>query len=223
MFKYDTHVHTSETSRCAKTTAVETVRLYKAAGYDGIVITDHFCTSFFDSIPGETWAAKVDQFLDGYRQAFAEGNKIGLKVFLGIELLFEENFNDYLIYGFDESFLYDNSGLCKLGLNDFKDFIKGTEIMTVQAHPFRRYITPVDPGLLDGVEVYNGNPRHDSQNHLALQFANKYNLIKSSGSDFHQIEDLAKGGIETQYPIKSINDFISVLKNTNSYRLIIGD
>ncbi len=220
MFKYDTHVHTSETSRCGRVPARETVRLYRDAGYDGIIITDHFCTPFFDSISGD-WKSKVDQYLDGYRKALDEGNKSGLKVFLGMEILFDENLNDYLIYGFEESFLYENPGLCSLGLKKFSDFIKGTQIKIVQAHPFRRYITPADPSLLHGVEVYNGNPRHDSQNHLALQLANRHKLSKTSGSDFHQTEDIARGGMESQYPLKNMGDFIKLL-NDGSFRLIEG-
>ncbi len=221
MFKYDTHVHTSETSRCGKVSAEEVVRLYKHAGYDGIFITDHFCNSYFDSLTAGPWSSKVDQYLAGYRRAVEVGQKAGLKVFLSMEILFDENFNDYLIYGFEESFLYDNAGLCNLGLKGFKDFIKGSEIKVIQAHPFRKYITPVDPKLLDGVEVYNGNPRHDSQNHLALQLAKRNNLKQLSGSDFHQTEDLARGGIETQYPLRSETEFVKLL-NTDSYRLIIG-
>lgn len=219
MFKYDTHVHTSEISRCGRVTARDGVRLYRDAGYDGIIITDHFCSSYFDSIRGKTWASKVDQYLYGYRQAFDEGNKAGLKVFLGMEIMFDENLNDYLIYGFDENFLYDNPGLCNLGLKNFRDFIKGSGIKIIQAHPFRSYITAADPLLLDGVEVYNGNPRHDSRNHLALQMANKYKLAETSGSDFHQIEDLARGGMESQYPLNSIEDFLKLLDG-NLSRLI---
>ena len=56
-------------------------------------------------------------------------------------------------------------------------------------------MTPANPHLLDGVEVFNGHPRHDSRNHLAYSFAKKNNLIMSSGSDFHRVEDLATGGI----------------------------
>lgn len=45
MKKIDTHVHTSEVSRCGKLTASEIVDAYKRANYDAIVITDHFILS----------------------------------------------------------------------------------------------------------------------------------------------------------------------------------
>jgi len=49
--------------------------------------------------------------------------------------------------------------------------------------------------LIDGVEIYNGNPRHNSSNHLALEYARKNGLKMLSGSDFHQVQDAARGGI----------------------------
>lgn len=221
MFKYDTHVHTSETSMCGKVPAREVVRLYKDVGYDGIVITDHFSNYYFENLPVTSWADKVDMYLNGYRHALDEGNKIGLKVFLGMEILFQGSPNDYLVYGFEESFLYANPELYKLGLKGFRDFIKDLGMLIFQAHPFRHYITPADPILLDGIEIYNGNPRHDSRNHMALQFAEMNKLRKSSGSDFHQLEDLAKGGIDTVYSLKTDLDFVNLLES-GSYRPIIG-
>ncbi len=42
LFKYETHTHTSEVSKCSRITAVELVRFYKRCGFSGICITDHF-------------------------------------------------------------------------------------------------------------------------------------------------------------------------------------
>ena len=94
--KYDTHVHTSEVSSCGKVDANTLVQLYKKAGYSGIVITDHYTKDYFESLPYTNWQQKVDQFLSGYTTAFEEGKEVGLKVILGMELRFSENFNDYL-------------------------------------------------------------------------------------------------------------------------------
>ena len=41
-YRYETHMHTAEGSRCARAAAEEQVRFYKDRGYDGICITDHF-------------------------------------------------------------------------------------------------------------------------------------------------------------------------------------
>ncbi|MGN1162020.1 MAG: PHP-associated domain-containing protein, partial [Candidatus Fimenecus sp.] len=45
--------------------------------------------------------------------------------------------------------------------------------------------------------------RHNSSNDIAEAWAKKYDLMVSSGSDYHEIEDLARGGI---YFNKEITD-----------------
>jgi len=195
MFKYETHLHTDETSPCGRVPAAEAVRIYKKAGYTGIVVTDHYFRGFFERQLFKSWETKIDQYLKGYRNAAKEGAKLGLDVHLGMEIQFDENSNDYLIYGFDEQFLRTNKKLYKLGLKDFRNLTAGSGIVVVQAHPFRPRMIPADPSLIDGVEIYNGNPRHDSSNHLALEYARKNGLKMLSGSDFHQVQDAARGGI----------------------------
>lgn len=72
---YDTHVHTSEASACAKNTGAEMARAAKAAGYTGIIITDHAWngnTCIDPSLPWETW---VEAFCKGYENAKKEGKK----------------------------------------------------------------------------------------------------------------------------------------------------
>ncbi len=219
-YKYDTHVHTSETSICGKIAAKEVVQLYKEADYQGIVITEHYFEGFFDSLEDINWEEKIDNYLLGYKAAFSEGQKTGLKVLLGIEITFKDNPNDFLVYGIDEAFLKENKELYMLNLETFKSIIKNKNILIIQAHPFRHYTTPVNPELLDGVEVYNGNPRHDSQNHLAYKFAEDNNLKKLSGSDFHQIVDLAKGGIILDKVIEDSFELVNIIKSNNIIELM---
>ena len=61
---------------------------------------------------GETKEEQLDFYLTGYRKAKEHGDKIGIKVYLGLEIRFsKENENDYLIYGVDDeitSICYDN-------------------------------------------------------------------------------------------------------------------
>jgi hypothetical protein len=212
-FKYDTHVHTSEVSECAKVPSGEMVRMYRDAGYHGVVITDHYTGYFFNKSMSKSWEFKIRQYLTGYYNALNEGIKLGLQVIPGMEITFEENSNDYLIYGFDEYFLKKHKELHKLGLKNFKKCIEGRGFMVVQAHPFRLFMTQTPPELLDGVEVYNGNPRHDSRNLLALEYAKKNDLIKLSGSDFHQQQDLARGGILVSKEIRNPLEFVDAIRN----------
>jgi len=217
------HVHTSEVSPCGKVNASELVKLYKEAGYDGIVITDHYFDRYFDSLGWLSWEEKTDIYLSGYRKASEEGQRIGLEVIWGIELRFLENENDYLVYGLDETFLKNYKELYKLDLKNFRKLTCGMDILIYQAHPFRPWIVPVDPALLDGVEVFNGNPRHDNMNHKALSFAKKHNLKMISGSDFHRTDDVGRGGIIIPRKVKTSAELFKLLKNDEILGLITVD
>jgi len=219
-YKYDTHVHTSEVSYCGKVPAEEAVRLYKDAGYDGIVITDHFFDLYFEALGDISWNEKIDCYLEGYRTACEAGKAIGLKVLLGMEIRFPENINDYLVFGIDEEFLRKNRELYRLGLRKFRALTKDKGIMIFQAHPFRSGMVLAPPELLDGIEVYNGNPRHDSRNDMAYGYAQKNGLLMSSGSDFHHTVDLARGGIITSERINDSRDLVDVIRNDKIIRLI---
>lgn len=210
-YKFDTHVHTCETSPCGKVAAIEVVRLYKESGYNGIVITDHYYKEYFESLGSLSWKEKLDCYLKGYRIACEEGEKTGVKVLLGMEMRFEENDNDYLVYGIDESYLTSNKELYTLGLKNFRDMTKNMGIAIYQAHPFRPAMVPAEPALIDGIEVYNGNPRHDSKNKLAQAYAEKHGLRMTSGSDFHQLEDLARGGVILLEDVNNSFEFAEIL------------
>lgn len=140
---------------------------------------------------------KIDMYLKGYKLALAEGRKLGIDIHLGMEICFEENANDYLVYGINEEFLRKHKKLYALTLKQFRELTADQGIVIVQAHPFRPGLVPAPPSLLDGIEIFNGNPRHDSSNHLALQYAQENKLTGFSGSDFHQPQDAARGGILT--------------------------
>lgn len=220
VLKYDTHVHTSEVSYCAKVSAKETVKMYKDAGYHGIVITDHYCDSYFIGLGGLSWNEKIDCYLEGYNIASNAGKKLGLKVILGMEIRFLENANDYLVYGIDEKFLRNNKELYKLSLKEFRGLTKGENILIFQAHPFRPKMITAPVELLDGIEVYNGNPRHNSNNDLAYEYALKNRLRMLSGSDFHRGEGLATGGIIVSESIGDSHEFSDIISNNKIIELI---
>jgi len=87
--KFDLHVHTAETSKCGIVSAPDLVRSYKAAGYDGVVITDHMHETYI-SLQNcrDDWQECVTRYLFGYQEAKRVGDEIGLTVALGVELRF---------------------------------------------------------------------------------------------------------------------------------------
>ena len=70
-FRYETHMHTAETSACASARGAEQARRYKDEGYDGIIITDHFfngnCHQFIKDC--KSWEQKGELFMSGYEAA----------------------------------------------------------------------------------------------------------------------------------------------------------
>ena len=137
-FKLDIHVHTSETSSCGQVSAQEAVRLYEQAGYDGIIITDHYHREYFNSLGNLTWNDKIDCYLKGYRTAKSEAAKGKMKVFLGIEYRNVESDNDYLVFGMDESMLFKEPELYSRSIQDAFACFRQYGAIILQAHPFRK-------------------------------------------------------------------------------------
>lgn len=197
MYKIETHLHTTHTSKCGWLTAPEIIARYQELGFDAIAVTDHYNydTWNYKGIDIENPAGALDVFLEGYRRMCEEGAKAGIKIYMGAELRFFENHNDYLYYGFDEKLLENPKEIIGMGVVKFSEYNRTLGGVLVHAHPFRNGCVPVDPSLLDGVEVLNLNPRHDSRNELAHAYAERYGLVRTAGSDCHRPGDEGTAGI----------------------------
>jgi len=88
-----------------------------------------------------------------------------------------------------------------------------------QAHPFRNHMKVVKPIFLDGIEVYNGHIGQESRNDIAYMWAEKFGLMKISGSDYHHEHHVIGAGIETDVPVTSEKQLVEILKSGN-YSLI---
>lgn len=141
---------------------------------------------------------------------------MGMSVFLGMELCTEESSNDYLLFGVTEDFVYDNPRLYEWSMADVCRLAKRYGILVFQAHPYRAGLM-FTPGVLDGVEVCNANPRENSQNHLALAASLEHSLLQSSGSDCHRPEDVGRGGIQTDRPLTTAQQFRDIFLSGQLY------
>ena len=194
-YLYDLHVHTAESSSCASVPAKDVVEHYKETGFDGIVITDHMSDYKMRRAHAETIEQKAEYFLKGYREA-KKYETPEFSVVLGMELSFTDINGDFLIFGIDEDYLYKRHLDAFRDLEEFRPFADENNLLVFQAHPFRFDMDIQNPALLDGMEVYNGHPGHNSNNDIALIWATKYNLRRSSGSDFHGDKgDMPQGGV----------------------------
>ena len=90
--------------------------------------------------------------------------------------------------------------------------------VVVQAHPFRDNMTVVSPDLLFGVEAHNGRTS-PFRNKMARDYAEHYGKVMTSGSDFHKMKDLAKGGIATHRTVTCSAELVELLKS-GDYSLI---
>lgn len=197
MFKIETHLHTSHVSKCGYLDADKLAELYAAAGYGGIIVTDHFNRITFDYLGLDPAGPedKVGPFLEGYRRLKEEGAKRGLAVYKGAELRFDECENDYLLFGWPDELLADAEAVFRMGVAAFAPLARAAGALMFQAHPYRHGCTPAIACYLDGVEVRNMNPRHDSRNYLAEEYAAEFGLPRLEGSDCHQPGDEARAGI----------------------------
>ena len=225
MYKYDTHVHTAEASGCATASGAEQARRYKELGYDGIIITDHFFNGNSAIHNYYDWYDRVRQFCKGYENAKAEGDKIGLKVFFGIEYSYFGT--DLLTYGIDKDWLYQNDNIMDVSVYECIKRVHDAGGIIVHAHPFREadYIKEIKlmPKWVDGVEIYNtGNHYIDEKfNERAKWYAEQYNLPITAGTDNHHLTTDKISGISTEQPLESIEDYMDAVVCRKISKIIV--
>lgn len=218
-FKYDTHVHTKETSACAGTQGKQHALVFKAKGYDGIIITDHFFEGSCRIDLSLPWEEKVNQFCLGYENAHKEGLDIGLDVFFGFEASF--NGADLLTYGIDKEFLINHEEIMTFVHNrDVKgycDFIHENGGYIVHAHPFREaaYIPQITlfPHFVDAVETFNSSHKVPEYNERAQYYAKSYGLPVTAGTDTHDhFKSTVYAGVTVDHILTSINDYCECVR-----------
>lgn len=217
-YLFEMHTHTKEVSTCAVAYAEDLINSYKDSEYAGFVITNHMNPDTFAraDLENAPWDKKIDHFMTGFN-AVKKAAQDQFVVLLGMEIRFYNiPNNDYLVYGVTEEFLRSNGDLMAMPIKQFSKLCKENNILFLQAHPFRRGMKITDWNLLDGYEVFNGNPRHNSNNDIAEIWAKKHNkTIVVSGSDFHEIDDACAGGVYFKNPIKNNEDLVRELKAGN--------
>jgi hypothetical protein len=223
LYQFETHCHTAETSPCGVLTAAEVADGFKAAGYRGVFITDHFYSRFFEKrgIVQLPWEQQAEKYLAGYRAAKKRGDMIGLKVFLGMEVQPEDTPFEFLVYGLDERFIMEHGPFYQLTTSEFTALMHAHGFLVFQAHPYRFGLSPDDPAHYDGIEIVNAQPRSLSHNRRALEFAFSHNVMVVGGGDVHMEGDIGRGGIMLPDSVDSVQDFIDYMKEVRSPELIV--
>jgi hypothetical protein len=231
-YLYETHLHTSEASACARSTGVEMARACKEYGYAGIFVTDHHFggnTRIDRSLPWEEW---VDRFCEGYEHVKAEGDRIGLDVFFGYEAGFHAT--EFLIYGVDKAWMRAHPELRNGTIEEQYRLVHEAGGMVVHAHPYREedYIPEIRlfPQWVDAVEGINAthsnsksmahnDPAYDER---AIAYAKEHKLPMTAGSDIHTTA-LFGGGVAFKRKLDSAQDYKKAILGGEDYVLTNGE
>lgn len=191
------------------------VQGYVQAGYNGVIVTNHYFKPYFNSLPASlTWEEKVKRYWFGYEAAHIAAKEMDFLVLPGAEITFFYHMNDYLLFGLTERFLIENPELFNWNIYDLYRKVKENGLMLFQAHPFRTNLMYRTPNhLIDGMEIYNGSKKYNPYIEKTAAYINKNGLRSISGSDFHTMEGIARGGIETHKKIHNNTDLLRILYN----------
>ena len=202
-YRIELHSHSNPGSGCSVLKPEELVRLYWEKGYHGLVITNHLEPDKMRFGKEEA----VCMHLRDFEAAQKAGEQLGIKVYLGVELRFSENINDYLIYGVNEELIRLFYDYLPTDLKTFREQTALPDSVVLQAHPFRSNMVLADPNLLDGMECMNLHPRHNSAVGLATQYAYEKGLaIKIAGGDCHSPGDQGTAALRTkELPLDSFH------------------
>jgi len=228
-FKTELHCHSHEISPCSSESAEEVAEKYIKNGYTTLVLTNHATAPLLGNVCGwdTSFEERINRFfdaVDNVRQA-ASGR---LYVLDGMEIGFNENGNDYLVFGITKQFCLEHPDMFEMDHWHFHKLANEHGMLFIQAHPFRYGITTVSPDAVDGYEIFNGHPRQHSHNAIAEAWAKhftKHDLIFTSGTDNHDGYMVPNAGIITKEPIVSNEELLKALRS-RKYEIIrspLGD
>ena len=225
-YKYETHLHTSDSSACGRSKGEEYIEGYLKLGYDGIFVTDHFYlgnTCISRELPWDEW---VNQYCRSYRKTREAAQGTGLKVFFGWEECFRPD--EYLVYGLDKDWLKAHPEMTTWDHKTYYEQIRKAGGCVVGAHPFRErgYVTQVNlhPFQCDAMEACNfGNPPW--QDVLAYNFCRDRGILMTSGTDMHDVSVLESTpcGMLFDEPLTCIGDFVNCILTGKGFTPMIPD
>ena len=137
MYKYETHLHTSPVSKCARSSVRDTLMLYKSLGYEGAFITNHFIQGNMTRPEGMTsYEDLVNFYFSDYEAGAEMADEIGLKVFPAVEISYAGT--DFLIFGLDKEWYLSHPEIKGMKMSDELRLMRDAGAFISQAHPFRK-------------------------------------------------------------------------------------
>jgi predicted metal-dependent phosphoesterase TrpH len=199
----DLHVHTFPRSTCSNINPEELVQEAKRIGLDGFCLTEH-------------------QALWDWDEVVQLAGDNGIKIFRGNEITTAQG--DILVFGLDQNI----KGI--ITIQELQGIVQSAGGFSIAAHPFRGFKMfgvgqlgmTLDQAskkkvlqFVDAVEIRNGRVT-EKENEVAGQVAEKLGLLKTAGSDAHEI-----GALGTWVTIfkKDINTETDLLEELKTGRL----
>ncbi len=223
MQKWETHLHTKKGSSCGEVPPRKVAKIYANAGYNGIVVTNHFNLANFENyFKGRkiNWAKR---YLKEYYLLKKHCKKYGITVLLGLEMCLvgdeprpgKKGYSELLLYGITPEQLLDfGMSLVYHTQEEFFTICNELGWICGQSHPFREGTNPLDFKYMHLLETYNGHERHVNNNDIAKKTAEEYGLIQTDGSDFHIPCDYGCGMLfDDDCKIENETDFVAALRS----------
>lgn len=217
MFFYEIHCHSNACSKCGCADPKAIALSYKAAGYSGLVITEHCArgnTSVNRNLP---WSEQVDAFWNSYIETKNACEDQNFSVFFGLEYNYGEG-KEALLFGIDKDFLLAFEDFNTAPIEEVSKRVREYGGVIIAAHPMRSrsyipHLNEPDMSLFDGMEKYNYcDTKEDFERELAL--AEKHpDVIFTAGSDWHSEIDELKAGIATEHKLEDVKHLAQTLKN----------
>ncbi|MBO4798372.1 MAG: PHP domain-containing protein [Candidatus Methanomethylophilaceae archaeon] len=181
--KIELHAHTRPASECGKQTPHHLMALLHKEGFDTVVLTNHFHVHG----PFAKKPDPVGAYLEDYYACEEEAKRYGMTVILGADYRFADNNNDYVVYGLDEAFLRETYPRLGMTYRQFYETYHSPDLLILQAHPFRDGCRCEETDHMDGLEVFNCHPGHNSRMAVAARVARQRNLdLITVSSDQHE-------------------------------------
>ena len=215
LYRYETHLHTSPVSKCARATVRESLDFYRILGYAGVFITNHFIDGNMQQSADMSYEERIRAHFSDYEDGVLIGREMGITVLGGVEMSYKGT--DFLVYGLDKEWFLEHPEIEYMKKSEELPYLIEHGALVIQAHPYREasYIDHIRlfPRAVQGVEVINASCRDPIVNEMARLYADRYGLIPFAGSDNHSgpaVKRLA--GMETDTPILDERDFIERVK-----------
>lgn len=224
MYKLEMHLHTVHNSHCGQEEPKEIAKIYAKAGYNGIVVTNHFNRTDLFGYVAQQFGSGLDVMADYMRDYYElkdECAQYGIDVFFGLEAApdfctyykYSPPYGEFLVYGITpDVLLRDGYDILNFDKKQFYDWAEKNGFLLVVAHPYRSICTEQDYAFAHGIETANLHPRQNSHNDKAEEVCKRLGLIPTGGSDFH-FRGGERGGILTKRAPANEKDIVKILKS----------